>query len=107
MSRIVQSMFMDVVLKKAYLRYLYILCLPCHALVNLSQVFNGNHAYNILLQLQEESSEMIKTRSSWKIFPGQAFPLGVSEVENGINFSIFSQHATSVTLCLVLPDNER
>ncbi|KAJ4953487.1 hypothetical protein NE237_030319 [Protea cynaroides] len=37
-----------------------------------------------------------------KVSPGQAFPLGASEVENGINFSVFSQHATAVTLCLVL-----
>ncbi|KAI9106702.1 hypothetical protein K1719_022230 [Acacia pycnantha] len=57
--------------------------------------------------LEEEDSKVLKTRPSWKIFPGQAFPLGVSEVENGINFSIFSQHATSVTLCLVHPENER
>ncbi|CAN1181885.1 Isoamylase 3, chloroplastic [Linum perenne] len=40
--------------------------------------------------------------SSFKVFPGQAFPIGVSEVDNGINFSIFSQNATAVTLCLSL-----
>ncbi|KAL5065857.1 hypothetical protein RYX36_027594 [Vicia faba] len=38
--------------------------------------------------------------------PGQAFPLGVSQVDNGINFAIFSQHATAVSLCLVLPERE-
>lgn len=38
-----------------------------------------------------------------KVSPGQAHPLGVSELENGVNFAIFSQHATSVTLCLQLP----
>ncbi|CAJ1974074.1 unnamed protein product [Sphenostylis stenocarpa] len=54
--------------------------------------------------LEEESSKVIESRPSWKIFPGQAFPLGVSEVDSGINFSIFSQHATAVTLCLVLPE---
>ncbi|KAK7353040.1 hypothetical protein VNO80_18473 [Phaseolus coccineus] len=54
--------------------------------------------------LEEESSKVMESRPSWKIFPGQAFPLGVSEVDSGINFSIFSQHATAVTLCLVLPE---
>ncbi|KAL8172344.1 hypothetical protein V2J09_024148 [Rumex salicifolius] len=38
--------------------------------------------------------------------PGKASPLGVSEVENGINFAIFSQHATAATLCLWLPGRE-
>lgn len=47
---------------------------------------------------------MLDTIPSLKVFPGQAHPLGVSEVENGINFAIFSQHATSVTLCLSLPE---
>ena len=31
------------------------------------------------------------------------FPLRVSEVQNGIYFAIFSQHATAVVLCLSLP----
>lgn len=47
---------------------------------------------------------MSETSPSFKIFPGQASPLGVSEVDKGINFAIFSQHATSVTLCLSLPE---
>ncbi|KAK7282835.1 hypothetical protein RIF29_11919 [Crotalaria pallida] len=55
--------------------------------------------------LEEEAPQMLEGRPSWKIFPGQAFPLGVTEVDNGINFSIFSQHATAVTLCLVLPES--
>ncbi|KAL5077088.1 hypothetical protein RYX36_016072, partial [Vicia faba] len=38
--------------------------------------------------------------------PSQAFPLGVSQVDNGINFAIFLQHATDVALCLVLPERE-
>ncbi|XP_019438520.1 PREDICTED: isoamylase 3, chloroplastic-like, partial [Lupinus angustifolius] len=53
--------------------------------------------------LEEEASRLLESRPSWKIFPGQAFPLGVSEVDNGINFSIFSRHATAVTLRLVFP----
>jgi hypothetical protein len=32
--------------------------------------------------------------------PGQALPLGASQAENGINFALFSQHATSVSLCM-------
>jgi len=46
----------------------------------------------------------MENRPSWETSPGQAFPLGVSQVDNGINFAIFSQHATAVTLCLVLPE---
>lgn len=41
-----------------------------------------------------------------KYSPGKAFPLGASEVEDGINFALFSQHASSVTLCLSLPGSE-
>ncbi|GMI90980.1 isoamylase 3 [Hibiscus trionum] len=55
--------------------------------------------------LEEEAPEMAETTPSFKIFPGQAFPLGASEVDNGINFAIFSQHATAVTLCLSLPQS--
>ncbi|XP_060673369.1 isoamylase 3, chloroplastic isoform X2 [Ziziphus jujuba] len=57
--------------------------------------------------LEEEAPQVSETGPSWKIFPGQAVPLGVSEVDTGINFAIFSQHATSVTLCLSLPDREK
>lgn len=39
-----------------------------------------------------------------KYSSGKAFPLGVSQVEGGLNFAIFSQHASSVTLCLKLPE---
>ncbi|XP_057973626.1 isoamylase 3, chloroplastic isoform X2 [Malania oleifera] len=54
-------------------------------------------------QLLEEEIPQASESSSWlKVFPGQAFPLGVSEIESGINFAIFSQHATAVTLCLRL-----
>ncbi|XP_027356519.1 isoamylase 3, chloroplastic isoform X1 [Abrus precatorius] len=53
--------------------------------------------------LEQEASKVIESRPLWKVFPGQAYPLGVSEVDSGINFAIFSQHATAVTLSLVLP----
>ncbi|CAL1390291.1 unnamed protein product [Linum trigynum] len=49
---------------------------------------------------------MSDTTPSYKIFPGQPFPMGVSEVDNGINFAVFSQNATAVTLCLSLPHSE-
>ncbi|KAL5779792.1 hypothetical protein ACOSQ2_010529 [Xanthoceras sorbifolium] len=54
--------------------------------------------------LEEEAPQISET--SLKIFQGQAFPLGVTEVDNGINFAILSQHATAVTLCLSLPKRE-
>ncbi|KAK1257498.1 hypothetical protein QJS04_geneDACA023090 [Acorus gramineus] len=53
---------------------------------------------------QEEILGTIDGTTSMKCTPGWAYPLGVSDVENGINFSIFSQHASSVTLCLSIPD---
>ncbi|CAL5384036.1 unnamed protein product [Camellia sinensis] len=56
--------------------------------------------------LEEEAPEMLESGPLFRVFPGQAYPLGVSELESGINFAIFSQHATAVTLCLSLPDRE-
>ena len=32
--------------------------------------------------------------------PGASFPLGASLVANGVNFSVFSKHATAVQLLL-------
>ena len=43
-----------------------------------------------------------------KTFPcakGHCFPLGASKQEGGLNFSLFSEHAIQVTLCLFLPLN--
>ncbi|CAK9149037.1 unnamed protein product [Ilex paraguariensis] len=54
--------------------------------------------------LEEEAPQVLETSPSLKVFPGHAYPLGVSELESGINFAIFSQHATSVILCLLLPE---
>jgi isoamylase len=34
------------------------------------------------------------------IYPGKAFPLGATYDGNGVNFSIYSEHADSVELCL-------
>lgn len=53
--------------------------------------------------LEEDVPQMAEAIPSLKTCPGQASPLGVSEVENGINFAIFSQNARTVTLCLSLP----
>ncbi len=36
---------------------------------------------------------------------GHCLPLGVTKQENGLNFSLFSEHAIQVTLCLLLPQN--
>lgn len=35
-----------------------------------------------------------------KIWPGRAYPLGANWVGNGVNFALFSEHATAVELCL-------
>ncbi|KAJ9545470.1 hypothetical protein OSB04_025177 [Centaurea solstitialis] len=57
------------------------------------------------LYFQDEVTLMSET-TTLKNIPGLPNPLGVSETENGINFALFSQHATSVTLCLLLPERE-
>nr|XP_043614730.1 isoamylase 3, chloroplastic isoform X1 [Erigeron canadensis] len=54
--------------------------------------------------IEDEVAVMLETGSLLKSISGLPNPLGVSETENGINFALFSQHATSVTLCLSLPD---
>ncbi|KAK6940195.1 Glycoside hydrolase, family 13, N-terminal [Dillenia turbinata] len=54
--------------------------------------------------LEEEAPRLSESGLPFKVSSGQAFPLGVSDIESGINFAIFSQHATSVTLCLLLPN---
>nr|XP_027091529.1 isoamylase 3, chloroplastic-like isoform X1 [Coffea arabica] len=55
--------------------------------------------------IEEEAPPMTEVIPSLRVSPGQAHPLGASELENGVNFAIFSQHATSVTLCLQLPQS--
>ena len=42
--------------------------------------------------------QMAKPRS--EILPGTPYPLGATPDGNGVNFSLFSEHATGVTLCL-------
>ena len=45
-----------------------------------------------------------------KSFPsakGHCFPLGVSKQEEGLNFSLFSEHAIQITLCLFLAEKHQ
>src|SRR5438270_12579683 len=35
-----------------------------------------------------------------KTWPGKPYPLGATWLGNGVNFAIFSEHATGVDLCL-------
>lgn len=51
------------------------------------------------ISLRFVASPMAETNVS----SGEISPLGVSQVEKGINFALFSHNATSVTLCLSLP----
>ncbi|MCD9643326.1 Isoamylase 3, chloroplastic [Datura stramonium] len=55
------------------------------------------------LVIQEEAPQMLDTFPSFEVSLGLAHPLGVSQIESGINFAIFSQHASAVTLCIILP----
>ncbi|XP_026434428.1 isoamylase 3, chloroplastic-like [Papaver somniferum] len=52
--------------------------------------------------IQEEAPQMSDINPSYKVSSGEAYPLGASEVEKGINFSLFSEHASAVTLCLLV-----
>nr|XP_016446885.1 PREDICTED: isoamylase 3, chloroplastic isoform X1 [Nicotiana tabacum] len=56
--------------------------------------------------IKEEAPQMLETFPSFEVTPGLAHPLGVSEIESGINFAIFSQHASAVTLCVILPKSD-
>ncbi|XP_060175321.1 isoamylase 3, chloroplastic isoform X5 [Lycium barbarum] len=56
-----------------------------------------------LKEIYEEATQMLDAFSPFEVSPGLAHPLGVSEIESGINFAIFSQHASAVTLCIILP----
>ncbi|XP_068641390.1 isoamylase 3, chloroplastic isoform X2 [Aristolochia californica] len=56
--------------------------------------------------VEEKTPEVAVISPSLDVSPGQPFPLGASALENGINFAIFSQHASSVTLCLYIPERD-
>ncbi|KAK9118662.1 hypothetical protein Scep_016755 [Stephania cephalantha] len=53
--------------------------------------------------IQEEAPQLLEIGPTLEVSPGKAFPLGATEAEIGINFSLFSQHASAVTLCLAIP----
>ncbi|KAF5190243.1 Glycogen debranching enzyme [Thalictrum thalictroides] len=56
--------------------------------------------------IEEEATQSSEISPSFKVSAGQAFPLGASETENGINFALFSQHASVVTLCLSMSERK-
>ncbi len=43
---------------------------------------------------------LITNQSKYTIFPGEPLPFGATVLNNGVNFAVFSRHATSVTLLL-------
>uniref|UniRef100_A0ACD5XVE0 Uncharacterized protein n=1 Tax=Avena sativa TaxID=4498 RepID=A0ACD5XVE0_AVESA len=51
---------------------------------------------------EERQPTMAGTEMPLKYSSGKASPLGVSQVGSGLNFAIFSQHASAVTLCIKL-----
>jgi isoamylase len=42
-----------------------------------------------------------------KTFPGKPFPLGATWDGNGVNFTLYSENATAVELCLFDPENDQ
>ena len=40
------------------------------------------------------------TPSAWRVWPGAPFPLGATWDGTGVNFALFSEHASAVELCL-------
>ncbi|XP_028554417.1 isoamylase 3, chloroplastic-like [Dendrobium catenatum] len=54
--------------------------------------------------LEEKDSEMLEIGLPLKYFVGRAHPLGASIVDGGINFALFSQHASSVILCISISE---
>ncbi|KAG1342324.1 isoamylase 3, chloroplastic [Cocos nucifera] len=56
--------------------------------------------------VEEKASPVLESGVPLKFSPGKAFPLGASKVEDGINFALFSQHASSVMLCLSVPKRQ-
>ncbi|KAM7258061.1 hypothetical protein ACFE04_013802 [Oxalis oulophora] len=74
------------------------------SLIHITTTFNARQTHLKSL-LKEQPPQMSTTNASFNTSPGHISPLGVSEAQNGINFALFSQHATSVTLCLSLPES--
>ena len=38
-----------------------------------------------------------------RVLPGTPYPLGATPDGGGVNFALFSEHATAVELCLFVP----
>ncbi|XP_077212723.1 isoamylase 3 [Tasmannia lanceolata] len=72
-----------------------------HVKCKATNVYGGRAQESVL---EEETAQMSEISPFFKVSPGQSFPLGASEMEKGINFAIFSRHASSVTLCLSVPE---
>ncbi|KAG0494670.1 hypothetical protein HPP92_005664 [Vanilla planifolia] len=60
----------------------------------------------IISSFKGEDFQMLNFDLLLKYSTGKAHPLGVSAVDGGINFSLFSQHASSVILCLFISDRD-
>ncbi|WP_266367452.1 glycogen debranching protein GlgX [Tellurirhabdus rosea] len=52
-----------------------------------------------------ENNISVNTEESVRSRPGKPYPLGATCDEEGVNFALFSEHATGVTLCLYDADN--
>lgn len=68
-----------------------------------SQVFDGTHkaiTEQTLRPCAAVQTAVAAGAGPFTCEPGEARPLGASPAENGINFALFSQHATSVSLCM-------
>src|SRR5262249_17860906 len=53
-----------------------------------------------LLNRRRTPTQRISGAPSMRIWPGQPYPLGATWDGAGVNFAIFSEHATKVELCL-------
>jgi len=48
---------------------------------------------------------VMKNNRAWTIWPGKPFPLGATFDGSGVNFALFSEHASGVELCLFDDDS--
>src|SRR5215211_3933600 len=51
-------------------------------------------------KLGVRAATFLKNRDPMRVWPGQPYPLGATWTGLGVNFAIFSAHATQVELCL-------
>ncbi|KAF9608560.1 hypothetical protein IFM89_009926 [Coptis chinensis] len=74
--------------------------LPCFNRFSMG-MRSSKSKHNKLLITQEEPPQIYEISQPFQVSAGQAYPLGASETESGINFSLFSQNASMVILCLL------